>query len=108
MLAPEKIYDQDEKFIGGHKGLTENDKFNVEFTNNTILNSKSVIRFHMCAYQTNKEYLTVDTSKFIVSNNKLGKITDGKVGTWWFSENEHITSTDQRFNNLMSELEKLF
>ena len=108
MLAPTGFYDEDDNFIGTKKGFKETDKFNVQFTNNTILNSKSVIRFHSLAYENTKNYLTVDTSKFIVSNNKLGKIIDGKVGTWWFSENEHITSTDQRFNILMSELEKLF
>ena len=120
MLAPTGFYDAKGNLTetAQKNGFTADDKFTVQFTNNTILNSKSVIRFHNLAYlvfnndsktyEPTKDYLTVDTSKFIVSNNKLGKITDGIVGTWWESENKQLTSNDQQFNNLMSELEKLF
>ena len=114
MLAPTNIYNESGELTkwATDNGLTG--KFNVKFTNNTILNSKSVIRFHWCAYVTDvkgtspaKNYLTVDSSKFIISNNKLGKI-DKKVDTWWVSENKKLESDDDDFKNIMSELEKLF
>ncbi len=83
MLAPTGFYDAKGNLTetAQKNGFTADDKFTVQFTNNTILNSKSVIRFHNLAYlvfnndsktyEPTKDYLTVDTSKFIVSNNKL-------------------------------------